>query len=105
MQIKESYVVVFEDATTLQKEPYQDWRSEKYIGKEGLLLVIADNDSQHIQWHPLEEGRILLTKGIVSSNDDVTKSGNSIVVKTENSYYYFLIIKKEINGTDRIKLW
>lgn len=105
MQIRNVYVVVLEEATTLNNEPYQSWRREKYIGKEGVLLIVKNNESQHIQWHPIENDTILFTKGIVSSNDDVTRDGDRIIVETLNSYYYFSIIQKKIKITDEINLW
>lgn len=105
MQIRDVYVVVLEEATTLNNEPYKGWRREKYIGKEGVLLIVENNESQHIQWHPIENDIILFTKGIVSSNDDVTRDGDRIIVETLNSYYYFSMIQKKINITDEINLW
>lgn len=107
MQIKESYMVVFVDATTLDRKPYRGWRREKYIGMEGLLLIVADNETRHIQWHPIDKGKILYNKGIVSSNDDITIENNDIVVKTQNSYYYFSRIKTDIEEAEitKLKLW
>lgn len=105
MQIKNGYVVRFDDATTLDNIPYQDWRREKYIGNEGVLYVVRDGDNQHIQWNVLKDGMVDFTKGLVSSNDDVIICDDRIKVKTENSYYYFSVIDKRIKETDFIKLW
>lgn len=105
MLIKESYTVRFDEATTLDSIPYQDWRREKYIGKEGILFVVKDEESQHIQWNMLKDGLIDFTKGLVSSNDDVTIKNDRIKVKTENSYYYFSVIDKRAKQDSFIRLW
>ena len=105
MQIKKSYVVRFDEATSLDDIPYQDWRREKYIGNEGVLYVVSDGETQHIQWNMLKDGMVDFTKGLVSSNDDVIISDKRIMVKTENSYYYFSVIDIEIKEADLMKLW
>lgn len=105
MQIKKSYVVRFDEATTLDDIPYYDWRREKYIGYEGVLFVVKEDEMQHIQWNMLKDEIVDFTKGLVSSNGDVTISNDTIKVKTENSYYYFSIIDKKVLEIDQIKLW
>lgn len=94
--IEKIYEVVFDEATTLKNIPYKDWRREKYIGKEGILLIVKRNKSQYIQFHPKVNKQVVYKKGLVSSDDDIVIEKKRIIVKTQNSYYYFTI-KGKVN--------
>ncbi|MCB2300579.1 hypothetical protein [Clostridium tagluense] len=109
-QILKSMMAHFESATTLDHEQYKDWRKGKYIGKDGLLMIVKNvhTGTQHIQWNPLGKDKTVISdKGLVSSNDDVCEDTDkqTVRVKTENSYYYFTNVSYEIGEIDIPMLW
>ena len=103
-EIIDAKMVHFEEAISLEDDrPYQDWRKVKYIGKDGILLIIKNDSKKHIQWHPIDiEGNIIVDKGFVSSNDDISEDIEKQIIKveTQNSVYYFTEVSDEIGDIE-----
>ncbi len=88
-----TYLVKYTHSLSRNGAIHNDWRI-KYLGCIGCLYIL-NNGRQYFQWHPMNRNNeLLLNKGMVSTNDDVTISGSTIKVTTVNSKYYFTIIKK-----------
>lgn len=103
-EIIDAKIVHFEEAISLKDGvPYQDWRRAKYIGKDGILLIIRNNSKKHIQWHPIDiAGNIIVDKGLVSTDDDISEDVEKHIIKveTQNSVYYFTQVCDEIGDIE-----